>query len=82
MATGRSGAVARYKINEKTSFNVQASYDEGKNFGLAANVAYDIVPGFTITAEVDYFNAGSRQRLRTGQATDGVGGILRFQRSF
>ncbi|UVK38097.1 porin [Mesorhizobium sp. AR10] len=63
-----------YTINEKTSFNVQASYDEGETFGLAANIAYDVVPGFTVTAEVDYFNYGG--------GDDGIGGILRFQRSF
>ena len=26
---------------------------KSKNFGLAANIAYDVVPGFTVTAEVD-----------------------------
>jgi hypothetical protein len=68
-----------YKFNEKTSFNVQASYDEGKKFGLAANVAYDIVPGLTVTAEVDYINASDSDYH---SKFDGVGGILRFQRSF
>ncbi|MER8462246.1 porin [Mesorhizobium sp. M1409] len=68
-----------YKINEKTSFNVQAQYDEGKTFGLAANVAYDIVPGLTVTAEVDYFNKADSD---WHDSSDGVGGILRFQRSF
>ncbi|TIO55373.1 MAG: porin, partial [Mesorhizobium sp.] len=48
-----------YQFNKKTSFNVQASYDEGKTFGLAANIAYDIVPGFTVTAEADYFSKGT-----------------------
>ncbi|TJW35208.1 MAG: porin, partial [Mesorhizobium sp.] len=47
-----------YTINEKTSFNAQLSYDEDKNFGVAANIAYDIVPGLTITAEVDYIDEG------------------------
>ncbi|RVD32014.1 porin, partial [Mesorhizobium sp. M8A.F.Ca.ET.023.02.2.1] len=42
-----------YKFNEKTSFNLQASGDDEKNYSVAANVAYDIVPGFTVTAEVD-----------------------------
>jgi hypothetical protein len=68
-----------YKINEKTSFNVQASYDEGKTFGLAANVAHVVVPGFTVTAEVDYFNMGASD---WHSKSDGVGGIVRFQRSF
>ncbi|AZO42473.1 porin [Mesorhizobium sp. M7D.F.Ca.US.005.01.1.1] len=68
-----------YKFNEKTSFNAQLSYDEGKKFGLAANVSYDIVPGFNVTAEVDYINAGDSD---FHDSFDGIGGILRFQRSF
>ena len=68
-----------YKFNEKTSFNVQASYDEGKTFGLAANIAHQLVPGFTVTAEVDYYNVGNS---KYHAKTDGVGGILRFQRDF
>ncbi|WP_298896094.1 porin [uncultured Mesorhizobium sp.] len=74
-----------YKFNEKTSFNLQVSYDEAKEFGLAANVAYDIVPGFTITAEVDWANATKYGASWTGipaGKTNAVGGILRFQRSF
>ncbi|TIL61279.1 MAG: porin, partial [Mesorhizobium sp.] len=43
-----------YKFNEKTSFNLQVSGDADKNYGVAANVAYDIVPGLTVTGEVDY----------------------------
>ncbi len=69
-----------YKFNEKTSFNVQASYDQGKTFGLAANIAHQLVPGFTITAEVDYFNSASSKYHPV--KNDGVGGILRFQRDF
>jgi hypothetical protein len=68
-----------YKFNEKTSFNVQASYDDGKKFGLAANIAYDVVPGFTITGEVDYINAADSD---WHESFDGIGGVLRFQRSF
>jgi len=52
-----------YKFNEKTSFNAQISYDEGENLGIAANIAYDIVPGLTVTAEVDYVNAGKIDEL-------------------
>ncbi|MFD9898025.1 porin [Mesorhizobium sp. NPDC059025] len=69
-----------YKFNEKTSFNIQASYDEGKTFGLAANVAHQLVPGFTITAEVDYYNKAVSDWRSVKD--DGVGGILRFQRDF
>ncbi|PTE07438.1 porin [Mesorhizobium helmanticense] len=76
-----------YKFNEKTSFNLQASYDEGKNLGIAANVAYDVVPGFTVTAEVDYLNAGKFDDADFSNWTNAnkkssVGGLLRFQRSF
>ncbi|MER8857029.1 porin, partial [Mesorhizobium sp. M0757] len=80
-----------YTINEKTSFNVQVSYDEGENLGVAANIAYDVVPGFTVTAEVDYLNAGSFDEADTNGTNhnwtnadkkSNFGGMLRFQRSF
>ncbi|TIV94216.1 MAG: porin, partial [Mesorhizobium sp.] len=69
----------------------QVSYDEGENLGIAANIAYDVVPGLTITAEVDYINAGKIDNLDglnhnwTGISAgddDAIGGMLRFQRSF
>ncbi|MER8443559.1 porin [Mesorhizobium sp. M1066] len=73
-----------YKFNEKTSFNAQVSYDEDENLGIAANIAYDVVPGFTVTAEVDYVNAGSFPASNWTGADDdsSIGGLLRFQRSF
>ncbi|MER8567824.1 porin [Mesorhizobium sp. M0924] len=81
-----------YKFNEKTSFNVQVSGDEDKNYGVAANVAYDVVPGFTITAEVDYDHFGkfdqwnadhsSTVNFTNADGKNSVGGLLRFQRSF
>ena len=76
-----------YKFNEKTSFNAQISYDDWKNLGVAANIAYDIVPGMTITAEVDYLNAGKFDDADFSNWTNAdkkssVGGLLRFRRSF
>jgi hypothetical protein len=76
-----------YKFNEKTSFNLQASYDEWKNLGIAANIAYDIVPGLTVTAEVDYLHAGKFDdadfsNWTNADSKNSVGGLLRFQRSF
>ena len=80
-----------YKFNEKTSFNLQVSGDQLKNYGVAANVAYDIVPGFTVTAEVDYDHYGKFGEVTTDPSNvdwtgagkkNSVGGILRFQRSF
>ena len=76
-----------YKFNEKTSFNLQASADDDKNYGVAANVAYDIVPGLTVTAEVDYDHDGKfgdvdNRNWTNGDKKNSVGGLLRFQRSF
>lgn len=73
-----------YTINEKTSFNTQISYDEGENLGVVANIAYDIVPGLTITAEAAYFHLGdeSVSNWTGADDDDNFGGILRFQRSF
>ncbi|MGB3537073.1 MAG: porin, partial [Mesorhizobium sp.] len=80
-----------YKINEKTSLNAQVSYDEGKSLGVAANVSYDIVPGFNVTAELDYVNQSVANQVKYGSWTglsrnglqdDALGGFVRFQRSF
>ncbi|RAZ93013.1 porin [Mesorhizobium hawassense] len=80
-----------YKFNEKTSFNLQVSGDQDKNYGVAANVAYDLVPGFTVTAEVDYDHFGKFDEWVSGadvvnftnaDKKNSVGGMLRFQRSF
>ncbi|TJW03820.1 MAG: porin [Mesorhizobium sp.] len=73
-----------YTINEKTSFNAQLSYDEGKNIGVAANIAYEIVKGLKATAEVDYLHLGEDTVTNFTKADkkNSIGGILRFQRSF
>ncbi|TIW05510.1 MAG: porin, partial [Mesorhizobium sp.] len=76
-----------YKFTDKAAFNLQVSADDARNAAVAANIAYTIVPGFTITTEVDYVHDG-----KFGDADDfnwtkadkknSVGGIIRFQRSF
>ncbi|MBZ9851919.1 porin [Mesorhizobium sp. CA14] len=77
-----------YKFNEKTAFNLQVSGDDDKNYGVAANVAYTAVPGFTITAEVDYDHYGNFDsptiygNWTNADKKNSVGGILRFQRDF
>ncbi|RUX69714.1 MULTISPECIES: porin [unclassified Mesorhizobium] len=76
-----------YKFNEKTSFNLQVSADDDKNYGVAANVAYDVVPGFTVTAEVDYNHDGKFGQIDNrnwvgATKENSVGGLLRFQRDF
>ncbi|WP_054308809.1 porin [Mesorhizobium sp. 1M-11] len=74
-----------YKFNEKTSFNLQVSYDDWEEFGLAANIAHQLVPGFTVTAEVDWAHVTkfgpSWTDVPAGKA-NAIGGIIRFQRDF
>ncbi|OJU49826.1 MAG: porin [Mesorhizobium sp. 61-13] len=69
-----------YTVNDKTTLNAQLSYDEGETFGLAANVAYEVVSGLTVTAEVDYYNKSTTDVRPVSE--DGIGGILRFERAF
>ena len=68
------GGTAR--VSEKAAVNLQVSYDDAEELGVALNVAYDLVPGFTITPEVNYYDPG------TLGGDDAFGGIIRFQRSF
>ncbi|TIV66454.1 MAG: porin [Mesorhizobium sp.] len=77
-----------YKFSAKAAFNLQASADDDKNYALAANIAYTIVPGFTITTEVDWDHYGhfgdgtSAVNWTKADKKNSVGGIVRFQRSF
>jgi hypothetical protein len=77
-----------YKFTDKASFNLQVSGDQDKNYALAANVAYNIVPGFTITPEVDYYHFGHFNdgtpfgNFTKADKKDSWGGIVRFQRNF
>ncbi|QPC85845.1 porin [Mesorhizobium sp. NBSH29] len=68
-------------VSPKAAFNVQLSYDDHQNFAAVANVAYELVPGLTITPEVVYADNFDDD---TVDAFDGgkFGGFLRFQRSF
>ncbi|MDX8527983.1 porin [Mesorhizobium sp. MSK_1335] len=84
-------AGATYQFNETTVFNLQVSGDQLKNYGVAMNVAYTLIPDFTVTAEVDYDHCGdfgvgmvnpSNVNWTNADKNDSVGGILRFQRSF
>ncbi|GGA93310.1 porin [Brucella endophytica] len=72
---------ASYKLTDKATFNAQVSFDDAKELAVAANVAYELVPGFTITPEVVY--------VKDKLDSDGIsndedqwGGMVRFQRSF
>ena len=65
-----------FKVNDKTKINAQVSYDEDENFAAVGNVAYTLVPGFTITPEIRY------EDNFAVDDTDAVSGFLRFQRNF
>lgn len=80
-----------YEFNETTSFNLQLSGDELKNYGVAANVTYAFLPDFTVRAELDYDRYGnfavgkveaSNVNWTNANKKSSVGGILRFERSF
>ncbi|MER8982454.1 porin [Mesorhizobium sp. M0870] len=84
-------AGAAYELNQTTSFNLQLSGDQLKNYGVAANVAYALLPDFTVTAELDYDRYGgsavgkvkaSEVNWTHANKKSSVGGILRFERSF
>ncbi|TPJ38641.1 porin, partial [Mesorhizobium sp. B2-7-1] len=71
----------------KTAFNLQVSYDQKKEFGLAANVAYTIVPGFSVITELDWAhndhdnNGYNWTNIAPGKK-NALGGFVRFQRDF
>jgi len=70
------------KFNEKATFNAEVGYDDGENFSVAANVAYDLVPGFTITPEVVYYAPDKNSKGEDQDLDDSWGFNLRFQRTF
>ncbi|MFD9898008.1 porin [Mesorhizobium sp. UC22_110] len=77
-----------YKFDSKTKFNAQVSYDDNRSLAIAANVAYEIVPGFVITPEVDFVNEGRYGKAgylgswTKADKKNSFGGIIRFQRNF
>ena len=69
------GSVA---LSDKATFNIQGQWIDGAAgvddfYSVAANVAYELVPGLTITPEVVYADDGTNGEF---------GGFLRVQRSF
>jgi len=71
-------------LTEKIGSNIQLSYDDDQNFGAAANLVFHVVPGFDVTTEVDYADAGDDSRNRPAfiDVDQSFGGMVRFQRSF
>ncbi|OAB85235.1 porin, partial [Brucella intermedia] len=71
---------AAFKATEKATFNVQVAYEDAETFAATANVAYELVPGFTITPEVSYTKWNDKHSELKGE--DAWQGMVRFQRSF
>ncbi|WP_176073281.1 porin [Brucella intermedia] len=71
---------AAFKVTDKAIFNAQAAYDGSKTFAATANVAYEMVPGFTVTPEVSYTKWQDDKSYLKGK--DAWQGMVRFQRSF
>jgi len=89
----------QYRFNEnRTSFNLQLSYDDARTFAAVANVEHEIVSGLSITAELNYvkwnddygygalFNANGVRTSEGVRASlkgeDAFGGLIVLQRSF
>lgn len=71
---------AAFKATDKATLNAQLAYDGSSTFAATANIAYELVPGFTITPEVSYTKWKDDRSYLNGQ--DAWEGMVRFQRSF
>ncbi|PTM98713.1 porin [Mycoplana dimorpha] len=70
---------ASYSLTEKATLNGSINFDDGDNVEASLNVAYQVVPGFTITPEVNY-RSDADEKL--GGGAEDWGGVIRFQRNF
>ena len=71
----------KFKATDKAVFNIQGAHDDWGKTAVTANVAYQLVPGFTITPEVSYTKFGGEYRDLVDNDS-AFGGMVRFQRSF
>jgi len=71
---------AAYKATDKAILNAELAYDGTSTFYATANVAYEMVPGFTITPEVNYVRWRDSKSVQNG--TDAWQGLIMFQRTF
>jgi hypothetical protein len=70
------------KLSEKATFNAEVGYDEEEDFSVAANVAYELVPNFTITPEIVYYDNFQDDPDAGDDQDDQWGARIRFQRNF
>lgn len=79
-----------YKLNDKTRFNSQLSYDQTKTFAASVDVQYQLIPGLTVTPEVNYVHwddgysatSGADQYVSSMKGQHAVQGMVRLQRTF
>ena len=75
---------AKFVASEKAAINLQVAYEDWGETAVAANVAYELVPGFTVTPELTYTRWDRDHPVRAFGLTDkdAFGATIRFQRSF
>jgi len=71
---------AAFKANSQTTFNLQLAYDASKTFEATGNIAYELVPGFTVTPEVTYTQWRDENTSLDGEHA--WQGMVRFERTF
>lgn len=79
---GGLGGLCRQGFRQGNDQRPRCVRSEG-TYAFALNVAYELVPGFTITPEINYTKFEDyRQPDGTLVNDDALGGIIRFQRNF
>ncbi len=71
---------AAYKATDKVTLNAELAYDDTNTFYTTANVAYELVPGFTINPEVSYVRWRDKKSVLNG--SDAWQGLIMLQRTF
>jgi len=69
-----------YKFTDKAIFNAQLSYDGSGTFAATADVAYELVPGYTVTPEVSYVHWHDKKSILDG--LDALQALIMVQRTF
>lgn len=68
-----------FKMSERATMNASANFDDGGNAEASLNLSYTVVPGFTVTPELNYRNDMDE---KAGPGSEDWGGVIRFQRNF
>lgn len=68
-----------FKMTDKATMNASANFDDGGDAEAALNLSYTVVPGFTVTPEINYRN---RMDEKSGPKAQDWGAVIRVQRGF